>query len=106
MISSEAEHPNCMYQWMNYILDPKANAEVAEWFGEAPANEKSCALMGDLPAVYGGTADYCETTTQTTTGVLEPDRYWMTPVADCGDDRGDVCKTYNEWVHGWTEIKG
>ena len=32
--------------------------------------------------------------------------YWTTPTADCGDDRGDVCKDYNDWVQGWTEIKG
>src|SRR5687767_14023483 len=44
MISSEAKHPNCMYKWMNHIIGPEANAAVAEWFGEAPANEKSCAL--------------------------------------------------------------
>ena len=38
MISSEAKNPNCMYMWMDHIVSPKANAEVAEWFGEAPAN--------------------------------------------------------------------
>src|SRR6478752_8585220 len=27
MISSEAEHPNCMYMWMNWIVSPKANSE-------------------------------------------------------------------------------
>ena len=32
--------------------------------------------------------------------------YWTTPVADCGDDRGDVCKTYDDWVQAWTEVKG
>ncbi len=32
--------------------------------------------------------------------------YWTTPVADCGDDRGEVCKTYDDWVQGWTEVKG
>ena len=32
--------------------------------------------------------------------------YWTTPVSDCGDDRGDVCKTYDDWVQGWTEVKG
>ncbi len=42
MVSSEAEHPNCVYMWMNHIISPEANAQVAEWFGEAPANEKSC----------------------------------------------------------------
>src|SRR3954453_2287237 len=43
MISSKAKHPNCMYQWMNWIIAPRPNAQVAEWFGEAPANRKSCA---------------------------------------------------------------
>ena len=42
MISSQAKHPNCMYLWMNHIIDPRVNAQVAEWFGEAPANEKAC----------------------------------------------------------------
>ena len=32
--------------------------------------------------------------------------YWNTPVADCGDDRGDVCKDYSEWTQAWTEIRG
>ncbi len=42
MISSEAKHPNCMYMWMNWIIEPKVNAEVAEWFGEAPAQSLAC----------------------------------------------------------------
>ena len=32
--------------------------------------------------------------------------YWTTPVADCGDDRGEVCKDYSEWTQAWTEIRG
>ena len=32
--------------------------------------------------------------------------YWDTPKADCGDDRGEVCKTYEDWQAAWTEIKG
>ena len=32
--------------------------------------------------------------------------YWNTPVADCGDDRGEVCKDYSEWTQAWTEIRG
>jgi putative spermidine/putrescine transport system substrate-binding protein len=27
-------------------------------------------------------------------------------VKDCGDDRGETCKDYSEWVQAWTEIKG
>ena len=106
MISSEAEHPNCMYAWMNHILDPKVNAEEAVWYGEAPANQKSCALMGDLPAVYGGTPDYCKTIHADDDAFWNQIAFWETPLADCGDDRGDECKTYDEWVQGWTEVKG
>ena len=32
--------------------------------------------------------------------------FWTTPVAQCGDDRGAVCKDYSAWVQGWTEVKG
>ena len=42
MVSSKAANPNCAYLWMNHIISPKANAQVAEWFGEAPANKLSC----------------------------------------------------------------
>ena len=44
MISSQAANPNCMYMWMDWIISPEANAQVAEWFGEAPSNAESCAL--------------------------------------------------------------
>ncbi len=47
MIASDAEHPNCMYKWMDHIISPKANAGVAEWFGEAPSNAKACAETAD-----------------------------------------------------------
>jgi len=40
MISSQAKHPNCMYMWMNWITSPMANAEVAQYFGEAPAQSR------------------------------------------------------------------
>jgi len=98
MISSEAENPNCMYAWMDHIISPQANAEVAEWFGEAPANEKSCELTADK--------DHCDTFHAGDTEYWKDVYYWTTPTADCGDDRGDVCKDYNDWVQGWTEIKG
>ncbi len=31
--------------------------------------------------------------------------YWKTPVSDCGNGDTD-CKTYDEWVQGWNEVKG
>ncbi len=45
MISAKAaKHPNCMYKWFDWIVSPKANAQVAEYFGEAPAQTKACSL--------------------------------------------------------------
>jgi putative spermidine/putrescine transport system substrate-binding protein len=106
MISSEAEHPNCMYLWMNHIVSPEANAKVAAYFGEAPAQSKSCALIGDLPPEYFGTPTHCKDYNANNPEFWERVYYWKTPLADCGDDRGEVCKDYNEWVRAWTEIKG
>ena len=51
MIASKAAHPNCMYLWMDYIISPEANAKVAEYFGEAPSNAKSCDLTTDKNAL-------------------------------------------------------
>lgn len=98
MIGSEAKHPNCMYLWMNHIISPQANADVAEWFGEAPSNAKSC----DLTAAK----DHCVTYHADDEEYFDQVAYWTTPQADCGDDRGEVCKDYSEWVQAWTEIKG
>jgi putative spermidine/putrescine transport system substrate-binding protein len=98
MISSKAKHPNCMYKWMNHIISPKANAEVAEWFGEAPSNAKACAVTA--------TKDHCAIFHANDKAYFDRVWYWTTPQKDCGDDRGDVCKDYSEWVQAWTEIKG
>jgi putative spermidine/putrescine transport system substrate-binding protein len=98
MISSEAEHPNCMYLWMNHIISPKANAAVAEWFGEAPSNEKACKETAD--------AEHCDIYHANDEKFFDQIAFWKTPVSDCGDDRGDVCKTYDDWVQGWNEVKG
>jgi putative spermidine/putrescine transport system substrate-binding protein len=98
MISSEAKHPNCMYRWMDHIISPKANAAVAEWFGEAPANAKSCAETA--------VKDHCQTFHADDEAYFDKVAYWTTPRKQCGDDRGDVCMDYSEWVKAWTEIKG
>jgi putative spermidine/putrescine transport system substrate-binding protein len=98
MLSSEAKNPNCMYLWMNHIVSPQTNAEVAEWFGEAPANQKSCALTENK--------DHCDVFHADDEDFFGKIAYWETPTKDCRDDRGDECKTYDEWVQGFTEVKG
>ena len=97
MISSKAKHPNCMYKWMDWIISPKVNAQVAEWFGEAPAQTKAC----------DQTADKSHCTTYHALDQAYADRisYWTTPTRNCGDDRGNTCKDYTAWTQAWTEIK-
>lgn len=98
MIASKAAHPNCMYLWMDYIISPEANAKVAEYFGEAPSNKNACALTTD--------PNHCANYHADDETYWDNVYYWNTPQADCGDDRGDVCKTYEDWRAAWTEIKG
>jgi putative spermidine/putrescine transport system substrate-binding protein len=98
MISSHAKHPNCMYRWMNWIISPKVNAAVAEWFGEAPSNPKACAQTADK--------NFCQTFHANDQQYFDRVAYWTTPRTQCGDSRGNVCKSYADWVQAWTTIKG
>jgi putative spermidine/putrescine transport system substrate-binding protein len=97
MISSEAKHPNCMYMWMNWIVEPKVNAEVAEWFGEAPAQSLACEETEN--------PNFCSEYHADNPAFWKRVYYWETPLAECGEGEGD-CMDYNEWVKAWTAIKG
>jgi len=97
MIYSKAAHPNCMYLWMNYIISPQANAKVAESFGEAPSNPKACAYTTDK--------NFCTALHTNDESWWKDVYYWTTPTADCGG-KGGTCKTQQDWVNAWTEIRG
>ncbi|MFE9956764.1 ABC transporter substrate-binding protein [Micromonospora sp. NPDC005299] len=99
MISAKAKHPNCAYRWMDHIISPKANAAVAEWFGEAPSNKLACAETADK--------NHCATYHADDESYFEKVWYWNTPVQQCLDGRTDVkCKDYAAWTQAWTTIKG
>jgi putative spermidine/putrescine transport system substrate-binding protein len=98
MIASKAAHPNCMYMWMDWIISPKANAQVAEWFGEAPSNAKACAETADK--------NHCKIFHADDQAYFDRVSFWTTPRKDCGDSRGTTCKDYSDWVQAWTDIKG
>jgi putative spermidine/putrescine transport system substrate-binding protein len=97
MISNQAKHPNCMYMWMDWIVEPKVNAEVAEVFGEAPAQSLACDQTADK--------EFCTKYHADNPGFWKRVYYWETPLADCGNGSSD-CKDYNDWVQAWTSIKG
>jgi putative spermidine/putrescine transport system substrate-binding protein len=101
MISSEAEHPNCMYMWMNHMADPETSAMATVWFGEAPTSEAACEAAEEL------SPGHCETFHATDEEYFDQVWYWTTPITQCLDGRTDVeCKDYGDWTTAWQEIKG
>jgi putative spermidine/putrescine transport system substrate-binding protein len=99
MLSAKAKHPNCAYAWLNWIVSPQVNAQVAEYFGEAPANRLACdhtVDKGFCAAYHAGDSAYYRRVW-----------FWTTPIPQCVDGRKDVtCVPYAKWVQAWTSIKG
>jgi putative spermidine/putrescine transport system substrate-binding protein len=98
MISAKAQHPNCMYKWMNWIISPKANAQVAEFFGEAPSQTKACAMTSDK--------SFCDSYHALDAQYAKQIHYWTTPQVQCVDGSGNDCTDYSEWITKWQEVKG
>jgi len=105
MMSAKAQHPNCMLKWMAWMITPEVQAQVAENFGEAPANPKACKY---LDAGYGPYQfkDFCTLFSVNDANFYGQIAFWKTPLPDCGDTRGQVCADYSVWTQKWTEIKG
>jgi putative spermidine/putrescine transport system substrate-binding protein len=100
MISSKAKHPNCMYAWMDYIISPKANADVTVYFGEAPVSDAACAEADKQQA---GFCDLFHAKDET---YFKDVYYWNTPTKTCLDGRGDICTDFDAWTKVWTEVTG
>jgi len=98
MMSSKAAHPNCMYKWMDWIISPEVNAQVAEYFGEAPAQTKACE--------HTTQKDFCDIYHATDADFAAKIAYWTTPQTKCVDGSGDGCTAYSEWVDKWQQVKG
>ncbi len=98
MIAKDTANVNCAYKWLDWIASPEINAQAAEWFGEAPANEKACALTAN--------ADHCDVFHATETDYWSDVYYWNTPTAQCLDGRTDTeCVPYSEWVTAWSALR-
>ncbi len=74
MIAKDTPNINCAYKWVDYIASPEANAQVAEYFGEAPSNAKACELTSDKT--------FCETYHAGDTEYWKDVYYWNTPTAE------------------------
>jgi putative spermidine/putrescine transport system substrate-binding protein len=99
MLSAQSAHPNCGYMFMNHIISPEVNAQATEYFGEAPANTKACALTAN--------PDHCTIFHAEDEDYFSKVYFWATPQTVCLDGRTDVeCVPYERWTQAWTEIKG
>lgn len=98
MVATKAKNPNCAYKWFDHILSPAVNAQVAEWFGQAPANRNSCLQTADK--------NFCTTFHATDEAYYDQVWYWRTPAKNCLDGRDVDCKDYAAWAKAWAEIKG
>jgi len=99
MINSKTKHINCAYKFLDHIVSPEVNAQIAEWFGEAPGNSKACGFTAD--------PDHCKNYHADDATFWQDVWYWQTPEVACVDGRTDVkCKGFDDWVKAWTEIKG
>jgi putative spermidine/putrescine transport system substrate-binding protein len=100
MISSKAKHPNCMYAWMDYIISPKANADVTVYFGEAPVSAAACVEAEKQ------SAGFCDQFHAADETYFKNIWYWNTPTKTCLDGRGDICTDFDAWTKAWTDITG
>ena len=99
MINSKTKNLACAYAYIDYLTSPQINANIAEWFGEAPGNSKSCALTV--------AKDHCQIFHADDADFWKDVWNWQTPTEDCVDGRTDVkCKGFDAWIAAWTEIKG
>jgi putative spermidine/putrescine transport system substrate-binding protein len=108
LIQKKAKHPNCAYAWINWITQPDVQSQVAEWFGEAPANLKACELTSDGGLHLGTPTDNptnCDTYHAEDPAFYDQLSYWITPTAKCLDGRKVKCVPYKEWLQAWDEIK-
>jgi putative spermidine/putrescine transport system substrate-binding protein len=99
MMSSHAQHPNCMLKWMDYTLQPGVQTQVAEFYGATPSNTGSCTKLnkdlGDAAAAYHCGDDQ----------FLQSVYLWKTPLGVCPDG-SQTCTDYNAWTEKWLEIRG
>jgi len=98
MIAKDTPNLNCAYKWLDWIASPDVNAQAAEYFGEAPANSKACALTAN--------PDHCAIFHADQEDYWSDVYYWNTPTTACLDGRTDVeCVPYSEWGTAWTALR-
>jgi putative spermidine/putrescine transport system substrate-binding protein len=98
MIAKDSSHVNCAYLWLDHVISPEVNAVASEWFGQAPANSKACALTTDK--------NFCDIFHASDSEYWKDVYYWTTPTSTCLDGRTDTqCVPWSEWVGAWSRLR-
>ena len=94
MIAKDTPNINCAYKWADYVVSPRSTLRSREYFGEAPANEKSCQETSNK--------DHCDQF-HASERLLDQRLLLDDSHRKCLDGRTDVtCIPYKDWVTSWT----
>jgi putative spermidine/putrescine transport system substrate-binding protein len=92
MMGARADHPNCMYQWLNWTSSPEVQQQVAEWDGVAPANPDACGSDRLRP-------QFCSAYHVGDRAYISKIMFARTPVRNC--PAGGDCTDYADWNREW-----
>ncbi|MGH3545914.1 MAG: extracellular solute-binding protein [Mycobacteriales bacterium] len=102
MLLRGARHPSCMYRWMDHVLDPVVNAQISEYYGQAPSVTAACGKTVDK--------SFCQTFHATDEGYYQ--NVWMatTPGKSCvagkgGSGKDKACVGYADWQRAWQQLR-
>jgi putative spermidine/putrescine transport system substrate-binding protein len=96
MMGARADHPNCMYQWLNYVSSPEVQQQVAEWDGVAPANPDACARDRLRPP-------FCSAYHVGDRAYLDKVMFARMPAASCANNKD--CADYADWYNAWKDAR-
>lgn len=97
MIGARVQHPNCMYQWLQWTASPDVQQQVAEWTGVAPANPQACS--GDRLKT-----GFCAAYHVGDRGYLNKIVFAHAPSKACDGESGKKdCTDYAEWTRTWIQ---
>jgi len=100
MITAKAAHPNCAYQWINFVSTPLVQAQQALSFGETPANGSACAEMNKITP--GSCSHYHA---DAGPEYLDKIHFYKLPQKQCGNGHND-CLDFDAWRQVWQRVRG
>jgi putative spermidine/putrescine transport system substrate-binding protein len=106
MLNEEADHPNCMLEWMKYSMRPEVQATTGIFYGAAGSNVESCDLIAK--GLGKGGKELIDSVEYSFCGnedFLNSLYLWKTPQATNAEGQGGFTD-YSVWSQKWTEIRG